>query len=259
MKTLENKTVIITGGSRGIGFAIAQSFAQNGADLLIVARNQENLDRSAAELAEHDVRVETLSCDLSVVDSLGDVANSMLDIYPDIHVLVNNAGIAEFAPFPETSTEVLDAQINLNVRAPYVLTQRLLPSITKNKGNIINISSFHASRAWPGIPDTGFALSKGAINAFTKALAYELGFSGVRVNAIAPGNVLTEKVRAFVENASATDEGKARMQQLIATSYPLGRLGDPEELGGIAVYLASDQASWVTGSIVSIDGGLTTN
>ena len=109
----------------------------------------------------------------------------------------------------------------------------------------------------PGIPAAVYALTKGAINTFTQTLAYELGSFGVRVNAIAPGNVLTDKVKAYMENTP--DQAKQKLQETVKALYPLGRIGLPAELGGIAVYLASEQASWVTGSIINVDGGLTTN
>jgi NAD(P)-dependent dehydrogenase (short-subunit alcohol dehydrogenase family) len=257
MKVLEHKKAVITGGSDGIGFAIAKAFARNGADILLVARNQEKLEKAVSELSALGTNVKTLSCDLSAVDSVQDVANNILTIFPDIDVLVNNAGVAKFTPFEQITLQELDYQLNVNVKAVFLLIQSLLTSLKKNKASIINISSFHAQRAMPGIPAAGYALTKGAINTLTKTLAYEMGPSGVRINAIAPGNVLTAKVKAYMANIPEQD--KARFQQMITTLYPLGRVGEPEELGDIAVYLASDQASWVTGSIINVDGGLTTN
>lgn len=132
-----------------------------------------------------------------------------------------------------------------------------MPTLKRNKASIINISSFHAQRVFPGVPPTVYSMSKGAINAFTKTLAYELGPSGVRVNAIAPGNVYTSKVKAYIE--SVPQEARQKLNDTLKMKYPLGRAGRPDDIGGIALYLASEQAGWVTGSIFNINGGLTTN
>lgn len=257
MKTLENKQIVITGGSEGIGLAIARAFARKGAALLLIARHLDKLNRAKEELLGFGVRVETVVADLSAADSFAGLTGQILEIFPDIHVLVNNAGAAIFTPFGQVSVQELDYQINLNIKSVFMLTQGLLPSLKQTKGCIINISSFHARRVIPGISAAGYALTKGAINTFTQTLAYELGPYGVRVNAIAPGNVLTDKVKAYMEGIPG--QARQKFQETIKTLYPLGRIGSPEDLGGIALYLASEQASWVTGSIISIDGGLTTN
>ena len=257
MKTLEKKKAVITGGSDGIGLAIAKSFVLQGADVLVIARNQDKLRKTALELSDVGSRVETISCDLSEVDSIAEYADQILRIFPDIHVLVNNAAVALFTPFHQVEIQELDYQINLNVKAVFLLTQYLLPTLKKNQASIINISSFHAQRVLPILPSSAFSLTKGAINSFTRDLAYELGPHGVRVNAIAPGNVNTSKVKAYIEQIP--EQSKTQFREMVKTLYPLGRMGEPADLGSIAVYLASDQASWVTGSIINVDGGLTTN
>lgn len=257
MKVLERKYAVITGGSDGIGFEIAKAVAKNGANLLLIGRNQDKLLKAAAELSDTGVRVETISHDLSFTDSLKALAEKILNIYPDIDILVNDAGVARFASFETVSAQDMNYSFDLNVKAPFWLTQNLLPSLKQNKGSVINISSFHASRIMPGIYSTVYSMTKGAINAFTKALAYELGPFGVRVNAVAPGNVYSSKVTAYIENLP--EEQREKFNEFVRTNYPLGRLGNLEEIAGIVVYLASNQASWVTGSIINIDGGLTTN
>ncbi|MCX8128857.1 MAG: SDR family oxidoreductase [Clostridia bacterium] len=257
MKVLENKRAVITGGSEGIGFSIAKSFAKNGCDVLLIARNRDKLDKAASDLSVYGTKVETISFDLSNTESIMELAGSITDIYPKIDILVNNAGGAEFKAFESVSAKCFDYLFDLNVKSMFLLTQGLLPALKQNNGTIINISSFHAQRVMPGYPSTVYSIAKAAVNAFTKSLAYELGPQGIRVNAIAPGNVSTSKVRAAMENIP--EQAKGRMQEMIRTIYPLGRVGTPDELGGIAVYLASEQAAWVTGSIFNIDGGITTN
>lgn len=257
MKALEKRKAIITGGSDGIGYAIAKSFAENGADLLLVARNQEKLLKAASQLTNTGVSVETLAHDLSSINSIAELTDKIINIFPEIDILVNNAGTAEFTPFERVSIQDLNYSFNLNVNAAFLLTQKLLPTLMRNKASIINISSFHAFRVMPGIPSTVYSMTKGAVNAFTKTLAYELGPFCVRVNAIAPGNVYTSKVQAYIDNIP--EQGKEKFNEFLRMNYPLGRLGNPEEISGIAVYLASEQASWVTGAIFNIDGGFTTN
>ncbi|MCX7711949.1 MAG: SDR family oxidoreductase [Clostridia bacterium] len=257
MKVLEGKRAVITGGSDGIGYAIAKAFAENGADLLLIARNQEKLENAARDLSAYESKVEVLSHDLSNTESIDSLIEKVSNVFPDINILVNNAGGAEFIPFERVSPQQYDKLFDLNVKAAFLLTQGLLPSLKENKGSIINISSFHAQRVMPGYPSTVYSMAKAAVNAFTKALAYEIGPLGVRVNAIAPGNVSTTKVKAAMANVP--EQAKLKMQEMIKGIYPLGRIGNAEEIGGVAVYLASEQASWVTGSIFNIDGGLTTN
>jgi len=256
MKSLKNHQAVITGGSDGIGLGIAKAFVENGADVLLVARNIKKLEKVSSELSQYGQKVNCISADLSDIHSIEIVANKILEIYPAIDILVNNAGIARFSQFNEVEMVELDAHINLNIKVPFILTQKLLSALKDKKGNVINISSFFSHRMLPGRPSTAYSLTKGALDSFTKSLAYELGPSGIRVNAIAPGTVNTPLVQANIERLS--DEDRAKFPDMIKTIYPLGRIGEPEDLGGIAVFLASDQAKWITGAIMNVDGGLTT-
>jgi len=254
---LSNKRAVITGGGDGIGLGVTQAFAQNGASVLLVARDEEKRRKSAAALSSLGVEIKTLSADLS--DSLGvkETAENILNIWPEVDILINNAGVAHFTPFIKTSELDLDLHLRLNVKAPHMLTQRLFSALAARKGAVINVSSYFSHRMLPGRPSTAYSLTKGAIDAFTKALAYEAGAQGIRVNAIAPGTVNTPLVQANIDRL--TEEGKTQFAEMIKTIYPLGRVGEPDDVSGAAVFLASDQARWVTGSILAVDGGLTTN
>jgi NAD(P)-dependent dehydrogenase (short-subunit alcohol dehydrogenase family) len=152
---------------------------------------------------------------------------------------------------------MLDLHLNLNVRAPFLLTRALFDAIKARRGSIINISSFFARRMLPARPSSAYSLSKSAIESFTKELAFEAGPHGVRVNAIAPGTVRTPLMQTNL--ASMPEEDRAKQMGMVKTIYPLGRLGVPEEIAGAAVFLASDEARWITGAILPVDGGLTTN
>ena len=150
-----------------------------------------------------------------------------------------------------------DAHFNLNVKAPYFLTQGLLPALVKSKGNVINISSYFVHRMLPNRATTVYSATKGALNSFTKALAFEVGHLGVRVNAIAPGSISTPQ---FNRNLQAlTPEKQAAFEAMVKEIYPLQHIGTPEDIAKACVFLASDNASWITGTVLAVDGGLTTN
>lgn len=250
--------VVITGGSEGIGLAIAKQFLKQGSNVLVIGRSQEKLDKAKKYLsliAHSDI--DTLSADLTKTETLKDIAEEITGLFPHIDVLVNNAGTGQFLPFEKMDEESLDLQLDLNVKAPYLLTKYLLPSITTQKGNVINISSYFSNRMLPGRNSTAYSLTKGAINSFTKSLAFELGKTGVRVNAIAPGSIKTNLFADYFNSLS--EESKLDFQEMIKQIYPLQKIGEVEDVAEMAVFLASDKAKWITGSIISVDGGLTTN
>ena len=258
MKVLENKNAVITGGSDGIGLGIAKAFAQNGANLLLIGKDPNKLERAQqALLNEFAVQVHTLSADLSKTETVTEVVKNIEQLLPAVDILVNNAGLARFVPFEQVDNTLYDAHFNLNVKAPYFLTQGLLPALVKSKGNVINISSYSVHRMLPNRAATVYSATKGALNSFTIALAFEVGHLGVRVNAIAPGNISTPQ---FNRNLQAlTAEKQAAFETMVKEIYPLQHIGTPQDIAQAAVFLASDNASWITGSILAVDGGLTTN
>tara|TARA_R110002051_G_scaffold290773_1_gene354419 strand:- start:50314 stop:51081 length:768 start_codon:yes stop_codon:yes gene_type:complete len=254
---IQNKNTVITGASESIGFAIAEKFVKNGANVILISRNQNKLDEAAKALSKYGTEVHTIAKDLSNIESIKELVCSINDIWSTIDVLVNNAGIALFDPMEDVKLDTLDLMINLNVKAPFVLTQRLLPSIKKSKGNIINISSYFSDRMISGRPSTVYSLTKGAINSLTKSLANEIGNTGVRVNAIAPGSVNTSLLKKTV--SQMTDPDKEKFEKTVSQIYPLGRIGQPDEIADLAIFLASENSQWMTGSIINLDGGLRTN
>lgn len=257
MKLLLNKNAIITGGSDGIGLGIAHSFAENGANLILIGREISKLEKARNELLKYQTEVNILSADLSKIDEIENLSSQILTIFPNVDVLVNNAGIGKFTPFAETDMALLDLHLNLNVKAPYILTQRLLPSLIQTKGNVINISSYFAHRMLPGRTTTVYSMTKGALNSFTKSLAFEIGHLGVRVNGIAPGSVLTPQLNRNLQNLP--DDKQNEFHEMVKNIYPLGKIGNADDIGKASVFLASDYASWITGTVIAVDGGLTTN
>ncbi|EKY15521.1 SDR family NAD(P)-dependent oxidoreductase [Capnocytophaga sp. oral taxon 324] len=258
MKNLNNKNAVITGGSDGIGLGIAKAFAREGANLLLIGKDPEKLQKAQqALLNEFGVQVHTLSADLSKTETVTEVVKDIERLLPTVDILVNNAGLGKFVPFEQVDNTLYDAHFNLNVKAPYFLTQGLLPALVKSKGNVINISSCFAHRMLPNRATTVYSATKGALDSFTKALAFEVGHLGVRVNAIAPGNIFTPQ---FNRNLQAlTPEKQAAFETMVKEIYPLQHIGTPEDIAKACVFLASDNASWITGTVLVVDGGVTTN
>ena len=258
MKNLNNKNAVITGGSDGIGLGIAKAFAREGANLLLIGKDPEKLQKAQqALLNEFGVQVHTLSADLSKTEIVTEVVKDIERLLPTVDILVNNAGLGKFVPFEQVDNTLYDAHFNLNVKAPYFLTQSLLPALVKSKGNVINISSYFAHRMLPNRATTVYSATKGALNSFTKALAFEVGQLGVRVNAIAPGSISTPQ---FNRNLQAlTPKKQAAFETMVKEIYPLQHISTPEDIAKACVFLASDNASWITGTVLAVDGGLTTN
>lgn len=254
---LENKTAVITGGSEGIGFGIARTFVANGADVLLIGRDRDKLQHARESLDAYKRSVNILVGDLARPDKIDGICDEIGSLVSNVDILVNNAGVARFVAYEQVDEALLDLHLNLNIKAPYLLTRALLPSLKAVKGNVINISSYFSDRMLPDRPSTAYSLTKGAMDSFTKAMAFETGPAGVRVNAISPGTVNTPMVQANIDRLD--EQQRQRFSEMIASIYPLQRTGEPEDIGHAAVYLASDLARWVTGSIFHIDGGLTTN
>ena len=253
---LGGKRALITGGSDGIGLAIAESFLREGADILIVGRDAGKLEAARQGLAAADkgaLDIETLAADLATSEGI-DVVVRKVKKSGQLDILVNNAGVALLVPF-DTVTEAQFAQsFALNVTAVFFLTQRLLPHLADN-ASVINISSYFANKMIPNRPSSLYSLSKGALNSLTKSLAFELGPRGIRVNAIAPGTIDTAMRRRSIENLPET--AQQELAAYVERSYPLGRIGRTGDIGGIAVYLASAEAAWTSGGIFAVDGGYT--
>ena len=246
---LDGKVAIVTGGSKGIGYSIAERFLKEGAKVIICSRNKSELSKAAAKLG----------CDfhqLDVSDSAG--VKSMSEWFSKEHgkldILVNNAGLIRPGRITKTTEEDWDLQINVNLKGPYLMSNNFLPHMN-NGGAILNISSTVGLRAMKGA--AAYCASKGAVRLFTKAVALECGRdgSGIRVNSIHPGYIHT----AMMEDTCKRDydgdisKGIAELGKL----HPMGRVGQPDEIAAGVVYLASDESKFVTGSELVIDGGYT--
>ncbi|MET7763223.1 SDR family oxidoreductase [Streptomyces sp. NPDC005393] len=254
MSHLDGTTAVITGGSEGLGYAIADAFAAEGSDLVLLDPDQDKLDRARDALAGHGTTVRTISVDLADPGAVTTAAHEVLALTERVDTLVNNAGTAHFSPLAQTSADTFDAMLHLNVRVPFLLAQALLPALVEGHGSIINITSYWAHTMVADRPSAAYSATRGAINAMTRALANELGPSGVRVNGIAPGAVRTpayERDHLGPMSAEERDGHDRRARE----AYPLGRIGEPREVAAAAAFLASPRAGWTTGTTEEVAGG----
>ena len=246
MYDMTNKTTIVTGGGSGIGRAIARRYASEGARVLIVARHESSLK----ETADGNPNITWLAGDITddaVVEEIGRYVEK--EFSGKLDVLVNNAGWCPVQQITEITVQDYDKAFSLDVRALVALTVRTLPCIIAAKGMILNMSSVGADHPAAGL--SMYIGAKSAVSQFTRVWAIELASKGVRVNAIAPGAIETN-----IWNVTNMDkEAERRHKENIARSIPMGRFGSADDIASMAAFLASDQASYITGAIMPVDGG----
>jgi NAD(P)-dependent dehydrogenase (short-subunit alcohol dehydrogenase family) len=239
-------TALITGGTSGIGRAVANKLAQLGIHVVVVGRNEERGKKAIAEIRASGGQADFISSDLRDASSARQVAHRAVELgNGHVDILINNAGIFPFGPTHETSEELFDKVYSLNVKAPYFLVAELAPVMAKRgKGAIVNISTMAADYGAAGM--SLYGSSKAAINLLTKAWTAEYGRSGVRINAVSPGPTRTE----------GTDSMGEGLEQLAAEA-PAGRPATADEIAEAIVFLATDRASFIQGAKLAVDGGRT--
>jgi NAD(P)-dependent dehydrogenase (short-subunit alcohol dehydrogenase family) len=248
-KRFTGKVAVITGATSGIGHACAVGFAKEGANIACVGRKEEALRDVAQELQNTGVEALPVRADLSVDEEADHIVDEAVRVFGGIDVMVNAAGFLSTGTIENTSLETWDEMMNVNVRAVFRLMQRALPSLIDRRGNIVNVSSVTGLRSFPGV--LAYCVSKAAVDQLTRCAALELAAKGVRVNAVNPGVVVTE----IHKRGGMNDDAYAAFLEHSKTTHPLGRTGRPEEIAALVLFLASDEASWVTGATYSIDGG----
>lgn len=246
---LTDKIAVVAGASRGIGKAIALGFAEAGADLAICSRKQENIEPVAAEIEKLGRRVFASVADVSVRENIERFVSDALAKFGTIDILVNNVARNIMSPILNLREDGWDKIINTNLKSYFLFSQAVgQVMMGEGKGVIINISSTAGQKAAPLLG--AYSVSKAGVDMLTKVLAKELAGVGIRVNAISPGMVET----GFSEPIWSS----AEMHAEVVRDIPIGRLATTDEIVGLAIFLASDAASYVTGAIVNIDGGSTT-
>lgn len=245
MKRLDGKVAIVTGGGSGIGRGIALKFALEGASVIIVGRRENTLK----EVSEENPNISYVVGDITDSSVISKVVDTAKEKFGRLDNLVNNAGWCPVQPITKITLDDYDKAFDLDVRALVDMTIHALPMIIKSRGNIINLSSVGASH--PGVNLSMYVGAKAAVESFTKAWALELASSGVRVNAIAPG-----AIRTNIWNVPGLSKEEAKKHEdSIAKTIPFQRFGTVEEVANVALFLASDDASYVSGSIYGVDGG----
>ena len=245
MKKLENKVAIVTGGSRGIGFATVEAFLREGATVILGASRQATADAALEQLraAFPEAKVDAITTNLSDYAAVKADFDQITAKYGRIDILVNNAGVSESTPFTNYTDDIFNKVMDLNVRALYNCTKAASEyMIAQGSGVVLNTSSMVSIYGQPA--GVAYPTSKAAVNGMTKSLARELGPKGIRVNAVAPGIIETDMMKAVPKNV---------IEPLIA-QIPLRRMGQPEDIANAFLFLASDEASFITGQVLSVDG-----
>ncbi len=238
------KTVIVTGSSNGIGEGIARRFASEGANIVLNSRNQADCEEVAKDL-EAD-RTLIVAGDVSKPEFAEEIVSKTVAKFGALDVLVNNAGVARMGRIADVSDDDIDAVIDINVKGVLYLSRAAVPELLKSKGNVVNIASVSGLGGDWGMPI--YNASKGAVVNLTRAMALELSGQGVRVNCICPSLTKSDMTGAIT--------GDERAMKAIANRMPLGRAAEPEEIAGPTAFLASDDAVFVTGVNLPVDGGV---
>ena len=245
----DGKVAFVTGATSGIGQACAVAFANAGAKVVCVGRKEDALADVARRIREIGAEVLTIQADLAVESEAERAISHAVERFGGVDVLVNAAGHISSGTIENTSLEAWDEMMNVNVRAAFQLMQKALPSLIDRRGNIVNVSSVTGLRAFPGV--LAYCVSKAAMDQLTRCASLELAAKGVRVNAVNPGVVVTQ----IHKRGGMTDDAYTAFLEHSKTTHPLGRTGHPEEIADLVLFLASEQASWITGATYSIDGG----
>lgn len=242
---LKGKVAVITGGSRGIGFATVKKFLDNGAKVVLFASKKESVDKAIKELKTINENYEVCGFypDLMKLDEVEKAFHIVKEKYGCIDILVNNAGVSDDTSIYNYTEDQFDKIIDINVKAVFNCSRAIVPMMKENGGGVIlNTSSMVSIYGQPS--GCAYPTSKFAVNGFTKSLARELGKDRIRVNAVAPGVIYTDMVKNLPEKYIAP----------LLQSIPLGRMGEAEDIANAFLFLASDMASYITGAILSVDG-----
>lgn len=247
--SIKGKVALVTGGSRGIGLMIARGFVEGGAKVYISARKKEVCDGVAETLSKIG-QCFSIPADLSTTEGRADLVRQISIREEALHVLVNNAGAAWGAPLEEYPESGFDKVMDTNVKSVFFLTRDLVPLLEKaarpdDPARVINIGSIDGLKA-PSIENYAYAPSKAAVHHMTRVLAVKLGPRGITVNAIAPGPFESQMTKWLLDN----------FQKKIEADCPLGRIGSPPDMAGVAIYLASRAGAYVNGVVIPVDGGI---
>jgi len=241
---LSGRVALVTGGSRGIGFAVAKILSENGATVVITAKDPERLEKSTLEIRN----AIGIAADIRNRNDVKNVVNKSVEKFGKLDILVNNAGIfPKIKQLHEIDEDEWNEVLDVNLTGQFRFTKEAIPHLQKTSGSIINISSDAGLKAYQGFNADAYSASKAALILLTKCWALEYAKDKIRVNCICPGVVDTDMTKPFMK----TQKDKEFMD----SEHPIGRIGQPEEVAKAVMYFASDDASWITGAILAVDGG----
>ena len=245
----EKQVALVTGASSGIGKATALGFAREGARVTLLARREEILKELVSAIEAQGGEAVAVAGDVTQLEDRVRAIDDTVSAFGGLDVLVNAAGIIGFGTIENTTLEAWQEMFDINVVSVFHLTQLALPHLKARKGNVVIVSSVTGPRSFPGV--LAYCASKSAVDQLTRCAALELADQGIRVNAINPGVVVSN-----LHRAGGLDEDKyGAFLEHSKTTHPLGRVGNPEEVSDLILFLASNDAGWITGATVPIDGG----
>ena len=241
---LQNKVAIITGGSRGIGFATAKLFSEEGANVIITSKNSQRLNHSVSQIQN----TIAIPADIKNQNEIDHVIRKTIEKFGKIDILINNAGIfPDIKLLHEITEDEWNEVIDVNLTGQFRFLKSVIPHMLEQGGSIVNVSSDAGLKAYVGFHADAYSVSKAGLILLTKSTALEYAQNKIRVNCVCPGAVETDMLRPTIQTE--------KQKQIIDAEHPLGRIGQPEEIAKAILYFASNDSAWVTGSVLAIDGG----
>jgi len=247
---LNNKVAIVTGASSDIGKGIVKRFTEEGAKVIMIARNLDSLEKSRKEIGNEE-NTASVTCDLTDESQTQQAVNQIMDTYGKIDILVNNAGaINDPVHFHKMQDSEIKKLIDVNLLGVFHMTKAVLSKMSEVKsGAIVNVGSISSERAIPRVHLAVYSSTKAAISMFTKSLAVEYARKNVRCNCVNPGIINSGMIKPYLDDPQA--------RKVLEERLPLARIGEPEDIANAVLFLASDEANWITGTILNVDGGKT--
>jgi len=243
----EGKVALVTGGSRGIGYAAAKILSENGATVIITGKDSQRLEKSSSEISN----CIGIAGDIRNTNDVKNIVKKTIEKFGRIDILVNNAGIfPQIKQLHEIKEEEWSEVIDVNLTGQFRFTKEAIPHLQKTSGSIINISSDAGLKAYQGFNADAYSATKAALIILTKCWALEYAKDKIRVNCICPGVVDTDMTKPFLKTQND--------REFMDNEHPIGRMGQPEEVANAIIYFASDDASWTTGAVLAVDGGQST-
>jgi NAD(P)-dependent dehydrogenase (short-subunit alcohol dehydrogenase family) len=248
---MDKRTAIVTGGAKGIGRGAAECLARDGCSVVIVDIDEAAARQTTSDLGSSYSEVSFVAADIAKAEECERAVEETVARHGGVDILVNNAGIQTFGGPVDTTEEIWDRTMNANLKGHWLMSRAAIPWMLKaGKGAIVNVASVQGLASQPNV--VAYSTSKHAMIGLTRTMAVDLARKGIRVNCVCPGTVDTPMLRWVIEQ----DDDPPRLEKILNNMHPIGRMGRPSEIGEVIAFVASDKASFMTGSIVTVDGGL---